>query len=189
MTSYRVVSYDNGYGQGEGSGLSLESAELVAASVAGRAFGGRDEAKKYRAKDTPLPCWRGHGLKVEVVEEERERTASFGLDGEAQRREAAQREADVQRRRAPHHGGAPEDAASSATVKDSSLHADMVAAGVPTDSRESDLYVKDTPEARAILARHQTHATNARRFRHTETGELWIDIPFAFEPFWQKKPR
>lgn len=178
MTSYRVVSYDNGYGQSEGSGLSLEDAETVAASVAGRAFGGRDEAQKYRAKDSPLPCWGGHGLKVEVVEDKAE-----ALDGgEAQRREAAEREAAVQRRRAPHHGGAQEDGGSS-------LHHDLVTAGLQLDNHESDLYVEDTPEARAILARHPTHRTNARPFQHAVTGKLWLDVPFAFEPFWQKKPR
>lgn len=174
MTSYRVVSYDNGYGQSEGSGLSLENAEMVASSVAGRAFGGRDEALKYRDKRSTLPCWGGHGLKVEVVEDKAEALD----DGEAQRREAA-----VQRRRAPHHGGAPEgDKGDSA-----SLYRDLVAAGLKLDNHESDLYVEDTPEARAILARYTTHKTNARPFRHAVTSKPWLDVPFAFEPFWQKK--
>lgn len=176
---YRVVSYDNGYGQSEGSGLSLESAEAVAASLAALAFGGRDEAPKYRDKTSTLPRWGGHGLKIEVVEDKAEALDS----GETQRREAAKREADVQRRRAPHNGGAPED---SSALRDS-LYRDLAAAGLQLDSHESDLYVEDTPEARAILARHPTHQTNARPFRHAVTGKSWLDVPFAFEPFWQKK--
>ncbi len=185
MTSYRVVSYDNGYGKSEGSGLSLEKAEALASSVAGLAFGGRDEAPKYRDKHSKLPRWGGHGFKVEVVADEPS-AVPFGLDGDAQRREAAEREAAVQQRRAPHHGGAPENTSASSGT---SVYRDMVAAGVKTDSHESDLYVEATPEARAVLARHPIHEQNAKTFQHAETGKLWLDIPFAFEPFWRKKPR
>jgi hypothetical protein len=71
----------------------------------------------------------------------------------------------------------------------SSLYKDLKAAGCELDSHESDLYVKATPEALAILAEwggnHGRHS--AEFFRHQVTGETWIDIPFAFDPWWDAK--
>ena len=47
-----------------------------------------------------------------------------------------------------------------------SLYTDMIEAGQETDSNESDLYVKDTPEAREILGRHgkQIDGWNVQQF-------------------------
>lgn len=66
------------------------------------------------------------------------------------------------------------------------LYREMIEAGVETDSHESDLYVLATPEAREILARHPTEAKNARGFVSAVDKRFWIDIPFAYEPFWTK---
>lgn len=70
-----------------------------------------------------------------------------------------------------------------------SLYADMVAAAIPTDNHESDLYVPDTPEARAILARHgkKVDGWNVQRFTSAIDGKPWLDIPFAFQPYWDKR--
>lgn len=70
------------------------------------------------------------------------------------------------------------------------LYQDVTAAGIPTSNHESDLYIPDTPESRAILAKYPTHAKNARSFPNmVRDGERWIDVPFAFEPFWDAKTR
>lgn len=59
---------------------------------------------------------------------------------------------------------------------------DMLAAGIEIDHHESDLYVPDTPEARAILARHnvKVNAWCATTFICRKTGEPYLDIPFAY---------
>ena len=71
-----------------------------------------------------------------------------------------------------------------------SLYDEIVAAGIPTSNHESDLYFLDTPEARAILARYPTKEANARRFTSQappHKGERWVDVPFAYAPWWRKR--
>jgi hypothetical protein len=69
------------------------------------------------------------------------------------------------------------------------IYEEMMAAGVAVDSHESDLYVADTTASRSILSRHDVHVKNAKGFTNAVTGDRWIDIPFAFDPFWIKKGR
>lgn len=59
----------------------------------------------------------------------------------------------------------------------------MIDAGVPVDSHESDLYVKLTPESVAILENYE-HRDICRPFQNQIDGLTWVDVPFAFEPFW-----
>jgi len=63
----------------------------------------------------------------------------------------------------------------------------LLRAKVPMDSHESDLYVKDTPTARAILA--DWPFGRLGRFKNNINGEIYIDIPFAYAPYWEKKVR
>ena len=77
-------------------------------------------------------------------------------------------------------------------MKTPSLYAEITAAGIPTGSHASDLYFPDTPESRAILNRHPTQRKNAKTFANQappNVGERWIDVPFAFEPFWDDAQR
>jgi hypothetical protein len=67
-----------------------------------------------------------------------------------------------------------------------SIYSDMVAAGVPIDSHESDLYVPVNETTRAIVDGYQFHAS-VQTFRHATTGAMWFDIPFAYTPFWEKR--
>lgn len=63
-------------------------------------------------------------------------------------------------------------------------------AGIPYSSHESDLYIPATPEARAILARFPLNQANATSFTNQaepHRGQRWLDIPFAFDPFWQAR--
>jgi hypothetical protein len=67
-----------------------------------------------------------------------------------------------------------------------SIYTDIKAADLPTDSHESDLYVKDSPEAREILAEHgkKVDGWNVQGFKSAIDGAHWLDIPFAFDPWW-----
>jgi len=70
----------------------------------------------------------------------------------------------------------------------SSLYDKLKAAGQQLDHHESDLYVKRTPEADAIIRAHGgPEAKNARPFIDNIDGQPWIDIPFAYIPYWERK--
>jgi hypothetical protein len=57
----------------------------------------------------------------------------------------------------------------------------LVAAGVPIDHHESDLYCLATPEAwRIVGLSGWSHST----FTSQIDGRTWIDLPFGYEPFW-----
>ena len=65
-----------------------------------------------------------------------------------------------------------------------SLYTKLRAAGCEIDHHESDLYVKATPEARALTSGHK----NRSFFRSAVDGQTWIELPFEYMPFWEKKP-
>jgi len=60
----------------------------------------------------------------------------------------------------------------------------IVLAGIDFDHHESDLYVKNCSMVHAILEKFPLNATNARPFKSEIDGEMWLDVPFAYEPFW-----
>lgn len=68
-----------------------------------------------------------------------------------------------------------------------SLYKDLRAAGIPIDHHESDLYVLATPAARSLIKKHGIKAPGS--FKSDVDGMIWFDIPFAYEPFWDKKAR
>jgi len=53
--------------------------------------------------------------------------------------------------------------------------------GAKTDHHESDLYVMATP---ATIEATKTERN--RSFFKGNDGKRWIEIPFAFDPFWVK---
>jgi len=56
------------------------------------------------------------------------------------------------------------------------------------DSHESDLYLKDTPKARQIVKEWQEESgRNGFVTYFYDDGKQWMDIPFAYDPFWAKK--
>lgn len=67
-----------------------------------------------------------------------------------------------------------------------SLYTDLKALGVPMDSHESDLYCKATPEALALL---KSSGRRWHYFHNQVTGDVWCDVPFAFEPWWEAHTR
>ena len=72
------------------------------------------------------------------------------------------------------------------------LYEALAAAGCHTDHRPdcSDLFFRATPEAVAILERFPVQKDNAQRFTvqdgHPDAGQLWVEVPFAYTPFWDK---
>jgi hypothetical protein len=68
-----------------------------------------------------------------------------------------------------------------------SIYAEVKAAGGYISNHESDLYIEDTEENRAILAQYPLEKSNATRFTNQVTGKRCIDIPFGFMPFWEAR--
>lgn len=73
-----------------------------------------------------------------------------------------------------------------ATEQTPTVYQALLAAGVPLDSHESDLYAKVTPESRRILAEYGLSPTVSMTtvFISQIDGERWYDLPFRFDPFW-----
>ena len=69
------------------------------------------------------------------------------------------------------------------------IYEELEAAGVPLDHHESDLYAKVTPESSAIVERWRAAGHSATRFMSSDNTGLWFDIPFQYQPFWEKVQR
>jgi len=69
------------------------------------------------------------------------------------------------------------------------LYDDLLSAGCELDNHESDLYVKDTPMARDIIGLHQCmgEKRTVNRFKSSLDGSDWLDIPFAYLPWWRRR--
>lgn len=69
------------------------------------------------------------------------------------------------------------------------IYDDAIAAGIKTDHHESDLYLPDIPEARAIIAKHgkRVDGHNVSRFISQTDGKPWLEIVFGFMPYWRRK--
>lgn len=78
------------------------------------------------------------------------------------------------------------------TLNRQSLYQAMVEAGCELDHHESDLYVKDTPAAVQILRDWRTSKGSQlymSRFISRVDATLWIEIPFAYDPWWEAAVR
>ena len=67
------------------------------------------------------------------------------------------------------------------------LYDELVERGCRIDNHESDLYVKSTKEALEVIARYPSEKKMARFFRSQLDETLWIDVPFAFLPWWRNR--
>ena len=65
------------------------------------------------------------------------------------------------------------------------IYEQLKAAGVPISSHESDLYAKKTPESQAIIAAYEFKGI-VKTFISQIDKTVWYDIPFAYDPFWEK---
>ena len=75
-----------------------------------------------------------------------------------------------------------------------SLYAALVAAGIPIDHHESDLYAQVTPESRAIVAQYRAafkaehgRDTMLSTFVSNADGKLWYDVPFMYQTWWDAR--
>jgi hypothetical protein len=72
-------------------------------------------------------------------------------------------------------------------MADLSLYQALRAIGADIDHHESDLWVRATQHVITLLKDYPTLVRQARPFVSTllnERGEVWLDIPFQYEPFW-----
>lgn len=63
-------------------------------------------------------------------------------------------------------------------------------AGCILASHESDLYVKAGPTARRVIREALNDgrlATRPTLFEATDNSGVWYEIPFAYQPFWDRK--
>lgn len=66
-----------------------------------------------------------------------------------------------------------------------SIYQKMIDAGVKVDSHYSDLYAEVNIASRAIVAEYE-YKSSVTTFTSATDGKLWYDIPFAFQPYWDK---
>ena len=64
-----------------------------------------------------------------------------------------------------------------------SLYTDLKDAGCEVESWASDLYVKSTVESRRIVS---AAGVRASHFVDDIDHDLWIEVPFAFDPYWER---
>lgn len=65
-----------------------------------------------------------------------------------------------------------------------SIYTEAVQLGLTIGNHESDLYLKQCPEADALAET----APNSQMFQSTD-GSFWWDIPFSYDPWWEQKNR
>ena len=66
------------------------------------------------------------------------------------------------------------------------IYKELKEAGVELSNHESDLYAQVTPESVEIVNKYE-HKGNVTRFTSNIDKEQWFDIPFAFDPWWEKR--
>ena len=64
-----------------------------------------------------------------------------------------------------------------------SIYSELKQAGIEVEARNSDLYVKDCPTARAILANHGKNVDTVmvQPFIDDIDGNHWLDCAFCYE--------
>lgn len=70
-----------------------------------------------------------------------------------------------------------------------SLYETLTAAKIPTDHHESDLQFLSTDRSLAILAEFPLEHGQAIRFRSQIDKQLWVEVPFAYTPFWDNREK
>ena len=70
-----------------------------------------------------------------------------------------------------------------------SLYEKLTEAGIPTSNHESDLYFRRNQESLKILAEFPIHHRNATVFFNQVELEMWMEVPFAYLPYWEKKQK
>jgi hypothetical protein len=66
------------------------------------------------------------------------------------------------------------------------LYQTLKEAGCTIDNHESDLYVRASPEALMLV---EKSGLNYTFFSSVTDKGLWIEVPFAFSPWWEARVR
>lgn len=64
------------------------------------------------------------------------------------------------------------------------LYDAVIELGIEHDNHESDLYIPDNELTRELVA---AFGHGSEKFRSNVDGKPWLDVPFQFVPFWQKR--
>lgn len=64
------------------------------------------------------------------------------------------------------------------------LYDAVTAAGIEIDHHESDLYIRDTDQARQICRELDWRFTP---FTADDGSGKWLDVPFAYAPYWEER--
>jgi len=68
------------------------------------------------------------------------------------------------------------------------LYETLVKMGVEMNNHETDLYLKATDRVLSLLHEYD-YKENVTYFTSNIDGELWLDVPFAYIPEWDRKMR
>jgi hypothetical protein len=63
------------------------------------------------------------------------------------------------------------------------------ARGIPYANNSSDLYLPYSEEVRELLNDFPKQKELARQFINQTNQEVWLDIPFAYLPWWRERQR
>ncbi len=69
------------------------------------------------------------------------------------------------------------------------LYRELIAKGIKVSNHASDLYCPLTVETMDILSKYPVHFHNATTFVADDNGQDMIEVPFAYEPFWQEQAK
>jgi hypothetical protein len=69
-----------------------------------------------------------------------------------------------------------------------SLYTEIVKRGIEHDHHESDLYIPYTAETKVLLDEHHKQG-GSKASGFISKGRAWVDIPFAYDPYWQAEAR
>ena len=72
--------------------------------------------------------------------------------------------------------------------EEKSLYDRAIEQGLEMGCHESDLYLKVTPESKELI-KNYSYRPNVTTFISQIDKALWYDIPFAYQPFWEKRTR
>ena len=67
------------------------------------------------------------------------------------------------------------------------IYSRLVRAGATLGHHESDLYVRVNAATLDLLATARREGHAVIYFTDTQTGERWADIPFAYDPWWERR--
>jgi hypothetical protein len=67
----------------------------------------------------------------------------------------------------------------------SSIYQKAIALEIPTDQHESDLYMPVNNLSRRLVKEYE-HRQNVTTFKSQIDGQLWYEVPFAYDPWWDR---